>query len=115
MKIFNKSIKERLEKFKSVRENHFKYKRFNMNKERPSKTRSFGKICANIMQRILSVLMRFIFKNILYGEKGSSMPPIKNLLLLEPATVLAMKIRTKKVIFLIELNELLKDFVDFSF
>jgi fatty acid amide hydrolase 2 len=32
-----------------------------------------------------------------YGEKGDKVPPVKNLLLLDPATVLAMKIRTRKV------------------
>lgn len=92
----NKSIKERLKKF-VVKRNHFKYRRFNMDKEGASKGRSFGKICANILQRFISVFVRFLFKNVIYGEKGQSMPPIKNLLLLEPATVLAMKIRTKKV------------------
>lgn len=61
------------------------------------KKRSFGKIFANILQRFIVVIARFFFKNVVYSEKGQSMPPIKNLLLLEPATVLAMKIRTKKV------------------
>lgn len=93
----SKSIKERLKKFVVKRKNHFKYRRFNMDKEGASKGRSFGKICANILQRFISVFVRFLFKNVIYGEKGQSMPPIKNLLLLEPATVLAMKIRTKKV------------------
>lgn len=67
-----------------------------MEKGAPTK-KSFGKIFANLLQRFLSVIMRFLFKNVIYSEKGQSMPPIKNLLLLEPATVLAMKIRTKKV------------------
>lgn len=57
---------------------------------------TLAKNIANLFQRFIVVLLRFIFKNIIYG-KGQSMPPIKNLLLLEPASVLAMKIRTKKV------------------
>ncbi|KAL7034055.1 hypothetical protein ACKWTF_007831 [Chironomus riparius] len=59
--------------------------------------RPFFKTILNIVHRFVVLILRFIFKNIIYGEKGQSVPPIKNLLLLEPATTLAMKIRTKKI------------------
>lgn len=68
-----------------------------MDKDSVPKKRSFVKVFANILQRFIVVIARFLFKNVFFSEKGQSMPPIKNLLLLEPATVLAMKIRTKKV------------------
>jgi hypothetical protein len=94
----NKKIKEGLKNFVRNRKNHFKYKNFDMGEENRSvKQRSFGKVVANLLQRFINVFARFIFKHVIYGEKGQSMPPIKNLLLLEPASVLAMKIRTKKV------------------
>lgn len=98
MIISNKTIKERLKNFARNRKNHFKYKRFNMTETGAvQKQRSFTKIIANLLQKFVVVFMRFLFKNVIYSEKGQSMPSIKNLLLLEPATVLAMKIRTKKV------------------
>jgi hypothetical protein len=94
----NKKIKDRLKNFVRNRKNHFKYQKFDMdNDNRVVKPRSFGKVVANLFQRFLNVFMRFLFKNVIYSPKGQSMPPIKNLLLLEPASVLAMKIRTKKV------------------
>ena len=93
----NKKIKEKLKNFVRNQKNHFKYKNLEMENDAPVKQRSFGKMVANLFQRLLSVFIRFLFKYAIYGEKGQSMPPIKNLLLLEPASVLAMKIRTKKV------------------
>jgi hypothetical protein len=96
MIINNGNIKERLKNFVRKRKNHFKYQKMDKDESTP-KRRSLGKVIANLFQRFLSVFVRFVFKNIIYGERGQSMPPIKNLLLLEPATVLAMKIRTKKV------------------
>lgn len=69
-----------------------------MDKDASPKKRSLVKVLANILQRFIVVIARFFFRNVFYSERGQSMPPIKNLLLLEPATVLAMKIRTKKVI-----------------
>lgn len=93
----NKIIKEKLKIFVRNRKNHFKYKTLDMENQASVKQRSFGKIVANLFQRVLSVFIRFIFKYVIYGVKGQTMPPIKNLLLLEPASVLAMKIRTKKV------------------
>jgi hypothetical protein len=98
MIINSKKIKEKLKNFARNRKNHFKYENFDMESEnRAVKPRSFGKLVANLFQRFLNVFMRFLFKNVIYSPRGQSMPPIKNLLLLEPAAVLAMKIRTKKV------------------
>lgn len=98
MIISSKKVKERLKNFVRNRKNQFKYERFDMeNSSRAVKKRSFGKVVVNLIQRFIEVFARFIFKNVIYGEKGQSMPPIKNLLLLEPATVLAMKIRQQKV------------------
>lgn len=91
-----KETKERLKSFVKSRKLQFKYQRLNMDNEAP-KRKSFVKIVGNLLQRFIAVFVRFIFKNVIYSDKGKSMPPIKNLLLLEPATVLAMKIRTKKV------------------
>lgn len=109
--IFNKDVlKERLKNF-ARRQKTIKYKRFDMDRDpSPPKPRSFGKIVANLFQRFLVLVVRFFFKNVIYGAKGQSMPPIKNLLLLEPASVLAMKIRTKKVCS--SPYELLKTFTD---
>ena len=68
-----------------------------METESHNRQQTFGKVIANLFQRLLSVFMRILFKYVIYGEKGQSTPPIKNLLLLEPASSLAIKIRTKKV------------------
>lgn len=101
MIISKKAIKERLKNLTKNRNNQFKYQRFrSMDDSGALKKRSFGKVVANLFQRILVVFVRFLLKNVFYSEKGQSMPSIKNLLLLEPASVLAMKIRTKKVCFL---------------
>jgi hypothetical protein len=58
--------------------------------------RSFFKIAMNIFIRFVIITVRMVMKYI-YGEKGAQMPPIKDLILLESATSLAHKIRTKKV------------------
>lgn len=60
------------------------------------KKMSFGKTVINILHRIIVLLIRMLCQFI-HGEKGQSMPPIKNLILLDSATTLAFKIRTKKV------------------
>lgn len=100
MIISKKTIKEKLKNFARNRKNHFNYKRFNMTEPGGAlKKRSFKKMVANLLQKFIVLFMRFLFKNVIYNERGQSMPPIKNLLLLEPATVLAMKIRTKKVCY----------------
>lgn len=89
-------VKHKLKNILVSRKSQFKYKKLDMDVPVPKK-RSFAKTVANLFQRCLEVFMRFLFKNVFYSDKGKSMPPIKNLLLLEPASVLAMKIRTKKV------------------
>lgn len=89
-------VKQKLKNFLVSHKSQIKYKKLDMDVQGPKK-RSFAKTVANLFQRCLEVFVRFLFKNVFYSDKGKSMPPIKNLLLLEPATVLAMKIRTKKV------------------
>lgn len=68
-------------------------------RSRGRKRMSFGKSVINIIHRLIILLIRMLCQFI-YGEKGQSMPPIKNLILLDSAATLALKIRTKKVIFL---------------
>jgi hypothetical protein len=88
------------EKFKNIVKsgsNQFKYQRFDKKKKMTEKRRSFPKIVLNLIHRFITIVARFIFKNVIYGEKGKVVPPVKNMLLLEPASVLAMKIRTQKV------------------
>lgn len=97
MVIENVQIKEKLKNF--IRNRQFQYKRFDnrkMSQEQPNKKRQFFKTIANIIHRFICLIARFIFTKI-YGEKGNKVPPVKNLLLLDPATVLAFKIRTRKV------------------
>ena len=60
------------------------------------KQRPIFKTFADLLQRLICIVARFVFKKI-YGEKGEKVPPVENLLLLDPASVLAMKIRTRKV------------------
>lgn len=57
---------------------------------------SIATVILNLLHRFLGLCVRFIFAKI-YGEHGQSMPPIKDLILLESATSIAEKIRTKKV------------------
>ena len=92
----DKSIKERLKNIAKYNISKLKYQKLAM-ETTELKKRPFMKVVANIFQKFLTFFLRFLFRNVIYGQKGQSMPPIKNLLLLEPATVLAMKIRTKKV------------------
>lgn len=61
------------------------------------KQRSFIKTFADLLQRFICIVARFIFKKIIYGEKGQKVPPVENLILLDPASILAMKVRTRKV------------------
>lgn len=53
-------------------------------------------IVLNLLHRFFCLCVRFILIKI-HGEHGPSMPPIDDLLLLESATSIAEKIRTKKV------------------
>ncbi|GLV34494.1 uncharacterized protein CBL_09742 [Carabus blaptoides fortunei] len=49
-----------------------------------------------IIHSFVEAVMRFLLR-LVYGGPGERMPPIKNLLLLESASSLALKIRTKKI------------------
>lgn len=95
----NINIKQKLKKIVAKQANQFKYQRFDRKKKNMAeiRRRPFFKTIINIIHRFVVLFLRFVFKNIIYGEKGQSVPPIKNLLLLEPASTLAMKIRTKKI------------------
>lgn len=53
----------------------------------------------NLLHRFICLCVRFVLTKT-YGEHGPAMPPIDDLLLLESATSIAEKIRTKKVRFL---------------
>ncbi|KAK5641913.1 hypothetical protein RI129_010460 [Pyrocoelia pectoralis] len=58
--------------------------------------REYRKAALNIFHRFVELVARLFFK-LTYGSYGQKMPPIKDLLLLESATSVAYKIRTKKV------------------
>lgn len=66
------------------------------NNTKSKKKMGFVKSVINITHRFLVLMFRMLVQ-FLYGEKGESMPPIKNLILLDSATTLAYKIRTRKV------------------
>jgi fatty acid amide hydrolase 2 len=66
--------------------------------------RSLGKTFGSLLHRIIEIIVRFLLRNLIYGRKGQSVPPIKNPLLLESATELAAKIRTKKVVEFYQLH-----------
>lgn len=53
-------------------------------------------VALNLLYRFLGLCVRFVLVKV-HGEHGESMPAIDNLWLLESATSLAEKIRTKKV------------------
>lgn len=53
-------------------------------------------VAMNFFHRFLMLCVRFVLTKY-YGEHGKSMPAINDLILLESATALAEKIRTKKV------------------
>ena len=50
-----------------------------------------------LMRIILESISKFIYFLMYFGSESEVLPSIKNLTLLEPASVLALKIRTKKV------------------
>lgn len=50
----------------------------------------------NALHRTVCHFVRFVMVK-LYGKHGQSMPPIDDVLLLEPAISIAEKIRTKQV------------------
>lgn len=60
-----------------------------------------------ILHSFIEVIMRFLLK-LVYGGPGERMPPIKNLLLLESASSLALKIRTGKITSLEVINSFIE-------
>lgn len=63
-----------------------------MTEKKPTMVRKILKIVLSFFGVIMNVLFKLV-----YRTRGERMPPIKNLLLLESATSLAHKIRTKKI------------------
>lgn len=78
---------------KNVIKQHLKNK---FEKMDPQRKKTLAKTIVNVIQRFISVVARFIFM-LMHGEHGKVQPPIRNLILLESATSLAHKIRTRKV------------------
>lgn len=64
----------------------------NQTKKRTSKLKKFIMFIHTTIGPIFRIICR-----LLYGERGSSVTPIKNEILLESATSLASKIRSQKV------------------
>ncbi|XP_055631714.1 fatty-acid amide hydrolase 2 [Toxorhynchites rutilus septentrionalis] len=60
------------------------------------KQRSLLKTIINVGHKFVVLLVRWLLRTI-YGEKGKKMPPIRNLILMESASSLALKIRTRKL------------------
>lgn len=92
--IINKIVKKKLVKREESRQRRRRSKSANV--KMGTRSRSIVKTAISITHRLLTVLVR-TFLTFIYGEKGNSMPPIKNLILLDSATTLGYKIRTRKV------------------
>lgn len=60
------------------------------------KPRPLAKTIINVGHKFLALVVRWFLRTI-YGEHGKKMPPIRNLILMEPASSLAQKIRTRKL------------------
>jgi hypothetical protein len=60
--------------------------------------KEFKMICQRLLFRIVEVVSSVLFWVVYHGS-GEKMPPIENLLLLDSATAIAHKIRTRKVRF----------------
>jgi fatty acid amide hydrolase 2 len=61
-------------------------------------TKELKIICQRLLFRIVEVVSNVLFWVVYHGS-GEKMPPIQNLLLLDTATAIAHKIRTRKVSF----------------
>ncbi|GAB0099585.1 hypothetical protein DMENIID0001_154690 [Sergentomyia squamirostris] len=68
----------------------------NPNGDQEPRETSLLKVSGNLFHRFIVLIVRTVMK-FLFGAKGSSMPPIRDLTLLESATSLAKKIRTGKI------------------
>lgn len=58
--------------------------------------RQYGRAALRIVQGVIEVVVHWLF-GFVYGGPGQSMPPIRDLILLDSATNIALKIRTGKV------------------
>lgn len=67
-----------------------------LNLQERRKARSLVKTVINVVHKFLVLLVRWLSRTV-YGEHGKRMPPITNLILMESATSLAAKIRTRKL------------------
>ncbi|XP_044739215.1 fatty-acid amide hydrolase 2 [Chrysoperla carnea] len=68
----------------------------NNQKKNESKVKKFKKTVIRVIHGIIEFVIRGLL-HLIYRGPGESMPPIKDLILLESATSLAYKIRTKKL------------------
>lgn len=59
--------------------------------------KAYGRSVFRVVHGVFEMFFHWLF-GLVYGGKQKTMPPISDLLLLESATSLAHKIRTKKVI-----------------
>jgi hypothetical protein len=59
-------------------------------------TKELKIICQRLLFRVVEVVSNVLFWVVYHGS-GEKMPPIQNLLLLDTATAIAHKIRTRKV------------------
>lgn len=70
--------------------------------------RQFSRQVLKVIFGIIDIVFHKLFE-LVYGKKGKCMPPISDLLLLESATTIAYKIRTRKVSTLISI---IRDFLE---
>lgn len=62
-----------------------------------SLVKQYARAALRIVQGLIEVVVHWLF-GFVYGGPGQSMPPIKDLILLDSASTIAFKIRTRKVI-----------------
>lgn len=97
MIIESSRIKERVKNFIRNRKHQLQYKRFDNKSKKMQDNKSIWTTIVSLIHRFICLVARFIFQNIIYREPGQKVPPVKNLLLLDTASTLALKIRTRKV------------------
>lgn len=78
-----------------------------MEKNNNKSFRLFAKQVVKVIFGVIEVIFHKLFE-LVYGKKGRCMPPISDLLLLESATSIAYKIRTRKVSTQSVINDNLK-------
>lgn len=72
-----------------------------------SLVRQYARATVRLLHAVVEVIVRCFFR-LLYGRTGQKMPPIRDLLLLESASSIAYKIRTKKVSSMQVLNSFIE-------